>query len=365
MNRVSEKWRSFWARHRKLSRLRAAVLLVVGDLTGAIARSWWRVVIALLAGILLVINKDEIANHTVASISEHIGIGLIVAGIAVFGYEFRSTARELLERIDRLQLLIDIRGKDALAQSLAELLPDARHSDNAALRTTVHDVVCKMHWVETANPWNVNLYVSLMSAILEAAAINVKIVDSQAQEQYWCTLRLPTPESIADAMLSALMLALGPNDKYDVLSDFTSWDGSKLTRLAKANDKKSMEGISIRRVFCIFDHDYKLPVENILAIAENHWTQAKREGSAYRVGFAVAHGSWKHQGIFIHGDSGFRFEPDEKLEFFQFFKFGVPEVGENMIDRAWQKVDLDSAINVDADWASFGVRLRELWNENR
>jgi hypothetical protein len=138
-------WRVFWNTHPRLARAKSFALRIIWDFISAIGRSWWRVGIASGAGILLVLNKEAFVSPTLRSLAEHVGIGLIVAGIAVFGYEFRSAARDLLERIDRLQGMIDARAQEGLQACLSELLPDDHHVDNPAIRATIYTVVQKLH----------------------------------------------------------------------------------------------------------------------------------------------------------------------------------------------------------------------------
>jgi hypothetical protein len=162
-------------------------------------------------------------------------------------------------------------------------------------------------------------------------------------------------------MLSAQMNAMRPGDKYDVLSDFTSWSATRLKLLFEANGDRSMKGIMSRRIFCIFDHDYRLASDTVIQVMTDHWQQARRVGSNYQVGFITTRGNWKHQGNFMHGDKCIRFEPDDKLEVFEFFRLTTHENDDSLPAKAWRKVELDSARHTEDDLQLLCARVHALW----
>lgn len=228
-------------------------------------------------------------------IVEHVGLGLIVAAISVFGYEWGARWSETIGLSKRLEELLVAQGPQALDRALGELIGfDKRRlpggaRDIAANCTTVIMAISNLLRTpaEGARRRVDEQYASFVSGLLKSVV--AKNADALVNLRQKAEVRFKVPATaavLADDILAAQMRALKKGDTYEVVSDLGSWRGEQLQDFSDATRSAVESGVVVQRIFNLFGDagDNKLTgidIGNILhshLAAMTHWKDPRRRG---------------------------------------------------------------------------------------
>lgn len=315
--------------------------------------------------------------HFLAFISEHLGVGFIVAAIAVFFYEWGAHIKQTMHlaarlnrsirRIDEAKTLIDRSDEVAGALEQTKKLMDSLHLTerlyeaidkaarlnlkrcldqliNGPLRTrteysekaveSCERLVLAIKKLREERAWGNDKYVEFITrhvvGVVGHNAEALSNLNRNGNKQDFIVP--PTAAAMAADILSRQMEAMEEGDRYDVISDLTSWQDSQLmelrttTRMAIKNDK-----VKVRRIFNLLPYTRgpfkrKLPAKHN-EILEDHlhaaetWKGDKGHGSyeikiLWRDGYDCLHRNphWRnteierlHFGLFTHMDESVKF----------------------------------------------------------
>jgi hypothetical protein len=232
-----------------------------------------------LSGLLLVVMGELLSRpgkwERIPSLSlEHVGLGLIVSSIAVFGYEWRSHVKQVVDLSEELQRSIkdvarirqELRtkhGEQLLDPSLRVYLGE----DNKSLcRTLIEfvEAVSEIQDEEEQDEFRVNdgyimdlkkKYIGVMERLFRrfvlTNALQFQKVVGGGEGHFKVP---PTPEELADMILAAQMSTMVKNDGYDVVSDIPSWRDDRLKSFKRVSIVQIRKGVKVRRVFNLFKH---------------------------------------------------------------------------------------------------------------
>ncbi|HBB87910.1 MAG TPA: hypothetical protein DC047_09870 [Blastocatellia bacterium] len=256
-----------------------------------------------------------------AILSEHLGIGLIVAAIAVFFYEWGAHIKKTIERGDRLANAINLFNQmksneqrtDELTRAINDvdrmltILNTQNRANEAAAATgrkalekglstvigglppRVDPVESKVLGEAIANcgqlifaieslrvmgTWPNYSYIKFLSDLLkvtvgENAEKFSALYKTKKGEQHFIVP--PNAAQMADAILATQIEAIEESDSYDVISDLGSWDNKQLTKLHGAtSDAVNKRDVCVRRVFNPYDMPKPLRTSKEVKDAKNY-----------------------------------------------------------------------------------------------
>ena len=247
---------------------------------------WLGIPLAMLIGISLTVPESyslsdpraEVSSliaELLLRISTHLGVGLIVAAIAVFGYEWGSEVKNALVLGWGLRRVLVLTGRSAIKDNLRILLPDDKPLRDDLLAFIDATVMLRKH-----GDWARDAYLQLLtgfSAALARAARSVSSLstasklDGRSDNPF--SLSFPEPAHLADIVLSGLMARLGKNDEYYAVSNARIWPPLHLFH--EAHKDAIRRGASIRRIFVIFDDsDLVLSPDDTITIIYTHFAES-------------------------------------------------------------------------------------------
>lgn len=265
-------------------------------------------------------------RHIAGLVIEHTGLGLFVSSIAVFGYEWRSNAKRAMDLSQQLVELRQMEGMNAIQRGLVAVFGDEEHAVPENLKkgiTGLKKVIVAIEGLNKSKSWANQQYIGFVADLIETArsnAENLSFLDDKKVD--WKDFIVPvTAADLADNFLAKHMRALTINDKYHVISNFSSWQGDQLKNLHEATKIAVENGAEIIRVFNLLSlANENIPVELAKTILEKHLAAAKEwkgvHGYTVKVFGQAQFNKLKklhthadigismqsHFGVFIHGE---------------------------------------------------------------
>jgi hypothetical protein len=205
---------------------------------------------------------------------EHVGLGLMVASIAVFGYEWRSHVKQVVDLSEELQQSIkdlarirkELRtkhGRQLLDPSLRVYLGE----DNKSLCRTLIEFVEAVAEIQDEEEYNEfhasdaytmdlkKKYISVMERLFRRFVLTNALQFQKVVDGGEGHFKVPpTPGELADMILAAQMSTMVKNDGYDVVSDIPSWRDNRLKIFRRVSVVQIRNGVKVRRVFNLFKH---------------------------------------------------------------------------------------------------------------
>jgi hypothetical protein len=183
---------------------------------------------------------------------EHLGIGLIVAALAVIAYEWVSEARRAQIHSSELVHLLMLGAKDRLESTHKMLLgPNADHME------PLRDFTASVATIADADDWLSKPLVAFFSHVASKASQNAKSLEhvvAELRTQRNTAARFPLvfaePPKLTDFILEQLLLALPPGSRYSAVSNALIW--KDLTDFRDSHENAIEAGVTIQRIFIIF-----------------------------------------------------------------------------------------------------------------
>lgn len=245
----------------------------------AIWSSFCYTAFGLATGLLLTVwvAPSLVSNHpTWSTISEHIGLGLIVAALSVFAYETGAHMKgvvdlttDLTHEITRIGPIAEAVSRDALNRALQELLVGNSEAKPylAVTISQCNDLVTTLSELEKSEIWAHEQYLEFVSYLLGFVVQNAQALQSlghpEKPSQYFYTM--PTSTAASGLILANQMKALINGDRYEVISDLTSWKDEQLNEFHDSTDNAvKIHGVEVIRIFNMV-HAHSKGVERIKA----------------------------------------------------------------------------------------------------
>lgn len=286
----------------------------ISDLVNTIRFSAFKVGLGFTSGTILIILRHHwdpmMGNKVFGVIGEHLGMGLIVASVAVFGYEWRSQSKEAMELSKRLVVSIDevrkakkeialvdgllrIVGDKGLAQ-LDTVLVSILGEESRNFIEDLKSLVDSVFTIQSRETWMKYAYVDfikkLFNEYIVSNAKELRHVNDGGKGHFI----LPSTAGLtADSLLAAHIRKAIAGDSYDVISDIGSWRDSKLKVFEKDSDDAVARGVTIRRTFNFFlhghpdsrDHSFKDICDRTIRTLIVHKDKAFKSNGKYQVRF--------------------------------------------------------------------------------
>jgi hypothetical protein len=248
---------------------------------------WIGIPLTVLLGVLLTLpeacaHRDpkatlaDLSQQLGLSIATHLGVGLIVAAIAVFGYEWGSEVKNALVLGWGLRRVLVLTGRTALQNSLRVLLPS-----NDSIRADIVAFVDAAVMLRKYGDWGRDAYMLLLTDLASAMARAARSVSGLStvprldpRNDSPFALGLPEAARLADTLLSGLLQELGAGDEYYAVSNARIWP--PLQRFHETHRSAIQRGVTIHRIFVIFDRsDMVLSPDDTISILYSHFTESR------------------------------------------------------------------------------------------
>lgn len=195
-------------------------------------------------GVYAYIEAHELLpkGHFVLMLLEHAGMACLVSAFVVFFYEWGAhiskTAELSKELNDTIRHLVPAIGAELheqrLTHSIRSLIKWEESGDKTSAVSPEPIIVNLVHALVAINEntelWARNQYIGFITSELDVVvknAMSLSRLGSSGSGDQQFTVR-PTAAAIADAILSAQMVATMPGDRYDVISSIPTWQGNRL-----------------------------------------------------------------------------------------------------------------------------------------
>jgi hypothetical protein len=259
------------------------------------SRRWGRALFALLGlsiGLAILVAKilvTEAPPHSFKTVApklvEHIGVGFIVAALAVIGYEWGSEVKAALNLShtaltlsNKLQMVLAASSNKALERGAKALLK----ADTRRFGGLVSSIELVSD-LRQDKSWDVPAYLRFLTASVHAthsifASVSTLISekpDLPHEFRSKSVLTFQRPDELIDELMAGLLDGLGSGDEYYAVSNARIWE--TLKRFHSAHTAAVERGVKIRRVFLLFDEsDLVLSPSTTIEIIYEHFKETQR-----------------------------------------------------------------------------------------
>jgi hypothetical protein len=261
--------------------------------------AWMKVWRFFLAGIILgllcilpmvLYGGKEKAPVIALTLVEHIGMGFIVASVAVLLYEWVGHWNDPLDISAELKAIRVAVERNALYDVVYANLRGTGEK-REILTQAISSIVERFRDLSSDGDWGKEVYIKFLREVLVNLRENAAELFGASDQTKGIVLReygivLYPPAQRTSTVLADLMRRLSEDSKYSATSDLASWKNHQLKEffdesLAAAEKRK----VIIRRIF-ILDQDTVLnddSFDEAEATINKHLEATKRPGSCYQV----------------------------------------------------------------------------------
>jgi hypothetical protein len=249
----------------------------------AIGTVWAYSLSGIVVGGLLVYEAADLeAQHKLAAkLLEHLGMGFIVAAIAVLFYEWGAHIKDSirlsevsLKLSDDLAAIKGAVGENALEGALRVLIRGEKPEYDDEMVRRVAQFVDHVRDLQTEGDWARAGYARFLYRLLKDVTDNAESLRSISAElrknpvanaEYH--VLVPSPAALTDIMLAEQMRRLPRGGKYSIASNPRAWQANQLNELHEQSQKAVENGVIIRRIF-VLTHEKNGPHAHTFDAAE-------------------------------------------------------------------------------------------------
>jgi hypothetical protein len=265
----------------------------------ALVKTWPYVVVGIIIGSgLLTLGEylpriiyPYVVPDLIKKLIEHLGVGFLVAAIAVFFYEWGSHAKEMRETNKRLLEWENALPSENLGKSIRKLfgerddtpLPVQASSLAVHCGNLVMHIASLLGQRETwANSQYLDFLLNFVSKYVVSNSEAFSLLGTQKGERR--IVMPPTAPQSASDLLERYVASLDAGDSYQVVANMTAWRNNQLSDFHKVANNAIGKGVIIHRVFNFTD-DYgvKLNIDEVIDVSRQHLEDAERSASRYQV----------------------------------------------------------------------------------
>jgi len=236
-----------------------------GSVVSAVVKTRKFVLIGLVTGFGLLAGHEllgDCGGHISALLSkllEHLGVGFLVAAVAVFFYEWGAHAKETERLNNQLASFREPTAAESLRNSIEFLFrrdlnnPPRYVQELAAdcnnLVSMISELLKKRSWV---NDVHATFLSSLLRRLVAGNALPFNRLSTLDPSNYVVDHELVLPRAaaiLAGELLSEYMKILLPGDSYSEVSNLSFWQHNQLTEFQNESLNAASRGIEIKRVF--------------------------------------------------------------------------------------------------------------------
>lgn len=231
------------------------------DLQLAVRETWFYASCGIGGGLLLSAAGEALKHRehpTMALLLEHMGMGLIVAGVAVVMYEWGGHFKPGLKLSAELNSIRTAVSFDALERGLGALLKGESRDGDEELQRELIRFVTRVRDLYSRGDWACFGYAQYLCEMLKDAGKNAEQlseVSTKLREHPESTVayavRVLSPSQLSDIMLAEQMKRLPDRGSYQVVSNPGSWARGRLALLHGASEQAVRRGVTIQRIIVL------------------------------------------------------------------------------------------------------------------
>jgi hypothetical protein len=248
----------------------------------AFQTSWPYVLLgfALGAGCVLLSENISSEHPLIRLIVEHLGMGFIVAAIAVFFYEWGAHIKTIMslstklvdsihEDVKPIVLELSEKSLPKLLKTLLQERSSIGHRHTSKMVPDIERLVMAAARLQTDGIWMKEQYLGVLAHSIRTLRENAESLESLA-EGVKTEFLAPTSEVSIDEILAAQIRSLKEGDTYDVITNLSSWKSGRLGELRKETLAAiRLRGVKVRRVFNLL-FPVQLTREEVREILASH-----------------------------------------------------------------------------------------------
>ncbi|HEU4883055.1 MAG TPA: hypothetical protein VFT45_12435 [Longimicrobium sp.] len=228
------------------------------DLSAALRLTWDYAAFVLAMGIGAVFLSTLVPYPFWARVTEHVGMGLIVAAVAVVLAEWGAHYRPGLRMLSEVKAMKDMVGVVALEGALRATIRGGRRESEEAAVQHLKELALYLRRLHDDGDWAQEGYWEYLNWLLNYTTRHAKrLSDASAQLRLSADsggeyrIQALSAAEITDTILAEQMEKLPPRGKYSIVSDIESWRSQKLKKLHEASKFAVARGVKIRRIFVL------------------------------------------------------------------------------------------------------------------
>lgn len=302
-----------------------------------------------------------------ASLAEHFGVAFFVAAIVVFGYEWKSDRKSLLEAVSSMTRALNAQHRVGAIRCAREMFA-GKDNLQVSLGSGLEQLLIESHELVSKNAWSRKISIGLVRALIASATENAHKFANPEEGDTGFRIELPSPAALVEKMLETQMASMQESGTYEVISDFTSFQKMQLKDFMLVTKERVKKGVTVRRIFVCFDHDFDLPLDEMERIVNEHWSAVAECDGKYVVGFIEPRRSGidpPHEGVFTQGELRIRFRPKAPdLHVMEFFRDSAASGITDAFDKL-AKLAVFAGVGRDnqADRSKYLASVRKAWKQ--
>lgn len=245
----------------------------------------WYMLAGLVLGTLLVWASTFIHDKFIERMVEHVGMGFIVAAIAIVFYEWRAHMKEIRELMVDLRGLTDPMASDAIQRALKIYLPSIE------IRESMVKIIDELKRLQASGDWaqqGHQRFILSMIQNVERNAADLAGISSKlaAGSNASAKLNLLPPVTHVGKLLAAQVQLLPLGGQYNVVAIPNDWHRRQLDALFAECRQAAEKGVEIRRLFVVTnsgENRFEFNAAELRKILDPHVTAASESGSRYVV----------------------------------------------------------------------------------
>lgn len=182
-------------------------------------------------------------------------------------------------------------GSEELMDSLRGLLKAAENPDNSHLKAalaSLSTLSAILRKFQDDRTWDKDVCVGIISSLLDKLVNkNAKVLESFVKHKHSAIEPLQA-EAITSSILSELMKRMEAGDRYDVISDLSSWRDGRLFEFWAQTGEAVARGVRVRRVFNLMLLPQFRALKNVeLEILKQHIRESEAWNRKYEGQYSV------------------------------------------------------------------------------
>lgn len=203
-------------------------------------------------------DSFQTTNKLLAKFLEHLGMGFIVAAIAVLFYEWGAHLKDSIRLSEGLRAIQSAVGENALEGALRVLIHGDKPEHDLEMIRRVTIFVDYVRDLQTAGDWARAGYVRFLYRLLKDVTQNAESLRNISAElrknpaagaEYHVIVQ--SPAALTDIMLAEQMRRLPHGGKYSIATNPRTWQANQLNELHDESRRAVERGVIIRRIFVL------------------------------------------------------------------------------------------------------------------
>ncbi len=251
----------------------------------------------------------EDGKEVLSLVVKELGVGFFVSAIAVFGYEWKSHAKQALDLIKKLVEMRESEGLDTIKSALQDIF--AKYEEAASFQEHIYKIIELSNEIAKQKVPHKKEYLKVISWLLDepirsnGERLKAWLIN-ESDGQDWVYSMPYTPPQVAGSILGTQMKIVSKSGGYyNSISRIPFWEGHELDYFFERTKDAVRGDVVVRRIFNLCNDkeleyfvrtgkkikpnlknkDQKNRVKLVTRIIQKHLDLANEPNSSYQVKF--------------------------------------------------------------------------------